>query len=83
MRDKKILLCGSDAERDEYIRTWRRRAKEAAAEAWKEVQSLEEAAFGEKSYFLNLRNGTLDSVANDKGDEDSEGYVYSYEKEVE
>ena len=83
VRDKKLLLCGSDAERDEYIRAWRERAKEAAVEAWKEVQSLEEAAFGEKSYFLNLRNGTLDSVVDDEGDEDGEGYVHRHEEEVE
>ncbi|KAI9881841.1 MAG: hypothetical protein M1823_006447, partial [Watsoniomyces obsoletus] len=86
VRDKRLLLCGTDAQREGHIRAWRERAKEAAVAAWKEVKSLEEAAFGEKSYFLNLRRGTLGSVQEDEGEEEVEGgggLVHGHEQEAE
>jgi hypothetical protein len=45
------------------------------------VKSLKKAVFREKSYFLNLRRGTLGSVEDNKGEEEVKGnkrLVYGY-----
>ena len=57
MADKKILLKGSDADRDAYLGAWREKAVEQVVRAWALVKEFEEAAFGDKSYFRCKRMG--------------------------
>ena len=68
MSEKKLLLQGTNAQRNKYINEWRKRAVNKVCEAFKIVKQAERDAFGEKSYFYRKERGLSPAVSNDDPD---------------
>jgi len=71
--EKKVLLHGTDGQRDEFIRVWRQRTVNRVIELFEEVQAAERLAFGSKSCFFRLEQGRRSPVPDDDPDPNPDG----------
>jgi hypothetical protein len=64
----KVLLHGTDGQRNEFIRVWRQHTVNWVIELFEKVQAVERFAFESKSYFFGLDQGRCSPVSNNDPD---------------
>lgn len=85
-KDKKLLLLGTDTERDAYLSRWRRHAVNQICEGFETMKRAEIDAFGEKSYFYRASQGASSPASDfDPATEgrDPDGAAHGFEEPEE
>lgn len=74
--EKRLLLHGTPAQRDQYVADWRRAAVSKIVVLFEQVKEFEKQSFAEKSYWFRREQGIADAAPRYDPDPDPSGDGY-------